>query len=211
MNHSAENGHLSVLEYLHSKPRAPWTEPRMAWNDDASGCSIKGAWKAAENGHLHIVEWLHTHYHYGGDQFILAINFAAQNGHLNTVEWLHANCQNWNENNADGSLFSSELLHSKWPYMFGVGLDNRDITVDVVAKNGHLDILEWIHDHYPSAECSLMKPWRTATYMLLSGCIKIDQRVTLPKHLCLLPLVVVWLLWNGCTVPASARVPSNPH
>ena len=93
------NGHLAVVEFLHSIG-APYTTHAMDL--------------AAINGHLAVVEFLHS---VGGTCTDIAMDLAAMNGHLAVVKFLHSIGAAYTTSAMDlaaknGHLAVVEFLHS---------------------------------------------------------------------------------------------------
>ncbi|ETL30661.1 hypothetical protein L916_16405 [Phytophthora nicotianae] len=75
MDGAAQNGHLSVVQYLH--------------HNRAEGCTTAAMDQAAAHGYLDVVKWLHQYR--TEDCTRAAMDGAALPGHLEVVQWLHEN------------------------------------------------------------------------------------------------------------------------
>ncbi|RLN95848.1 hypothetical protein BBJ28_00020424 [Nothophytophthora sp. Chile5] len=181
MNVAAINGHLEVLQFLHSvdDPVKPRGHKRVRGNGSSkSKRDGRKPWStqtamdgAAANGHLEVVQWLHVHRSEGCTT--VAMNKAAAGGHLPVVQWLHANrsegCTTlaMDDAAANGHIEVAQWLHAN---------RSEDCTcaaMDFAASNGHLNVVQWLH-----ATCS-----EGCTVVALVGAIEGD-------HL----RVVQWLL-----------------
>lgn len=130
MDEAAGNGHLDVVEFLHSR------------HPDQQ-CSSNAMDVAAGNGHLDVVQWLHKHRPEGCTKE--AMNSAAANGHLQVVQFLHDNrtegCTKKAMNAAarNGFLHVVRFLHENRRE----GCSRK--AMDRAAENAHLHVVQFLH------------------------------------------------------------------
>ncbi|KAJ3105616.1 hypothetical protein HDU97_007823 [Phlyctochytrium planicorne] len=133
MDGAARNGHLEVVKWLHGLGSA--------------GCSVDAMDGAARHGHLDVVEWLHQNREEGCSE--RAMKLAARGGHIHVVEWLLANrSETWE------SAFGSPLHEAAKnghldivKLLVGFGYRSWFTATDDAAGNGHLEVLEFLHEH----------------------------------------------------------------
>ncbi|KAJ3412001.1 hypothetical protein HDV05_001382 [Chytridiales sp. JEL 0842] len=129
MDQASKNGHLHVVQYLHTHR--------------SEGCTTDAMDDASANGHLSIVKFLHENRSEGCTQW--ALDTAAQNGHLAVVEFLHTHRSEGcteaalDEASKNGFLDIVEFLHTH---------RSEGCTKDAMnfaAAHGHLDVVRYLH------------------------------------------------------------------
>lgn len=156
MDAAASNGHLSVLQFLHSVATSTESSPerrkrkRSKDRSRVTGgrvptCTRAAMTNAASEGHLHIVQWLHANRPEGCSPSV--INSAARNGHLKVVKWLHENVLvGCTKAAMDGAAANGHLDVVQWLH------ENRtegctSSAMDRAAAKGHLETVQWLHTH----------------------------------------------------------------
>lgn len=140
MSKAVENGHLSIAQWFHSVKREV--------------CSADAIIKAAKNGHLEVLEWLHLNNLFKCTK--AAIEGAAESGHLEVVKWLHqVQHERGSAQILRGAVNSGNLELVEWVYE-NVHLkchrnDHPYLDTTTVARRGHLDLLKWLHEHFPDS------------------------------------------------------------
>lgn len=130
MDSAASNGHLEIVQWLHT--------------NRSEGCTAAAMDGAAKNGHFDVVKWLHAMRSEGCT--VAAMNRAAANGHLQIVRWLHNNRREGCTTAAmDNAASNGHLQVIEW-------LDDHrsegctSVAIDSAAANGHLDVVQWLHE-----------------------------------------------------------------
>lgn len=160
---AAENGHISVLEWLKTQDiictdltvnaaiEKGQTET-VYWIDENFSRILsytKGMELACKHGNLEIVKWLHNK---KVEATSRAMDLAAGNGHLDIVKFLHINTKTPCTYKAvEAAAKNGDLKMIKWLYK------NRKETVSkddlyYAAYHGHLQTVKWLHYNNPYAD-----------------------------------------------------------
>ncbi|RLN96148.1 hypothetical protein BBJ28_00013346 [Nothophytophthora sp. Chile5] len=128
---AAANGHLDILQWLHSELGVELAERTMA--------------QAAENGHLNVVQWLHANNCEHDDAS--ALESAALCGHFEIVRWLHDNLHD--ECTRRAMTWAAGAGHLEIVQWLHPRLTEGCTTsaMDAAAKNNHMDVVQWLHEH----------------------------------------------------------------
>eukprot|EP01135_Chromosphaera_perkinsii_P001349 Nk52_evm76s164 gene=Nk52_evmTU76s164 len=129
MDYAAKNGHLALIQWLHSHRN--------------EGCTVNAMNWAAEMGHIDVVQWLHENRDEGCNEY--ALRNAAGNNHLRMVQWLTANRPHdkCTTSAMDWACGRGHLDVVRWLH------ENRsegcsEDAMYLAAGNGHLDVLKYI-------------------------------------------------------------------
>ncbi|RLN56592.1 hypothetical protein BBJ28_00015513 [Nothophytophthora sp. Chile5] len=144
LKNAATNGHLDVVKLLVREDLVYLEGPAF------SG--------AADNGHLAVVRWLKDK-NLGLSTANHALDLAASNGHLETATYLRKECgASFSSNTMRGAARSGHLSMVRWLYAQSTDQPKTDLfksgsckqlnttAMDEVAKNGHLHVLEYLHE-----------------------------------------------------------------
>jgi hypothetical protein len=129
MDGAAANGHLEIVQFLHSQR--------------TEGCTVAAMDGAARNGHMDVVLFLHTQRAEGCT--VAAMDGAARNGHLEMVKFLHANrsegCSTAAMDGAatGGFLEVVRFLHEQR----SEGCTTK--AMNGAARSGHLEVVKFLH------------------------------------------------------------------
>lgn len=158
MNKAAEQGHLTIVQWLHANRKVKCTTFAMniaaahgrlemvQWlhQNRLEGCTKQAMDDAAENGHLAVVKWLHCNRKEGCTED--AMDHAAGNGHLEILRFLH-------EHRREGCTAVALNLAAASGHMNVVQwlCANRKegqigTALRAAAENGHLVLAEWLYD-----------------------------------------------------------------
>ncbi|ETW04340.1 hypothetical protein, variant [Aphanomyces invadans] len=139
-------GHLAVVEFLHTHRcegcRALAMDRAAANGHLNVGCT---AWAVAAHGHLRVIQYLLQNRDEGG--MAGTIDKAASKGHLDVVKYLHAHAiESCTHRAMDGAaegghLQVVEFLH--WHRREGCSYH----AMNLAAKNGFFNIVRFLHDH----------------------------------------------------------------
>jgi len=121
--HSAENGHLEVVQYLR--------QLGVEW--DFLTCSF-----AAENGHLELLKWARAN---DCEWNSWTCHRAARNGHLELLIWARENGCPWDFRTCSSAAYNGHLELLQWCMANGCEWDFR--TSANAANSGHLKLLKW--------------------------------------------------------------------
>ncbi|GMF41367.1 unnamed protein product [Phytophthora fragariaefolia] len=127
---AAWNGHLEIVEWLHSELRVPFSPT---------------VWHAGDNGHLHVVKWLHENGYKHGRAAVM--DSAAMYGQIHVVKWLHEHrAEGCSEQAMDGAALEGHLEVIRWLH------ENRsegctNAAMNAAASRGHLEVVKWLHTH----------------------------------------------------------------
>ncbi|KAF0691184.1 Aste57867_17532 [Aphanomyces stellatus] len=126
MDPTAANGHLDVLQYLHTHGATCTTEAMdlaaengrwevVQWlhQHRTEGCTIRTLQAAANQGNLDLLRCLYSHYSH--IQALLNMVIVAANGHAEVLQFLHDH----------GATCTTDAM-------------------DLAAGNGHLDVFRWL-------------------------------------------------------------------
>lgn len=225
MDAAAFNGHLHVLEYLHSLQASIAANNRKRKRDDdaveksAPKCSENAVLDAAEHGHLDVVRWLWLNV--PDVKSAKVLDAAARGGRLDVVKWLH-------EHGSEGCTTAAmddaarlghfEVL--KWLHANRSEGCTTD-AMNAAAGGGHFEIVRWLH-YNTQAGCTT----RAMNTAAMGGHLDIvkwlhanrsEGCTTAAMNLaaCWGKLnVVVWLHYNrseGCTFEALDEAADNDH
>ncbi|KAE9103952.1 hypothetical protein PF007_g14221 [Phytophthora fragariae] len=127
---AAWNGHLEIVEWLHSELRVPFSPT---------------VWHAADNGHLDVVKWLHENGYKHGRAAVM--DSAAMHGRLDVVKWLHEHrAEGCSEQAMDGAALEGHLEVVQWLHEHrSEGCTNA--AMNAAASRGHLEVVKWLHTH----------------------------------------------------------------
>ncbi|KAJ8525104.1 hypothetical protein ON010_g16012 [Phytophthora cinnamomi] len=127
---AAWNGHLEIVEWLHSELRVPFSPT---------------VWHAADNGHLDVVKWLHENGYKHGRAAVM--DSAAMYGRLDVVKWLHEHrAEGCSEQAMDGAALEGHLEVVQWLHETrSEGCTNA--AMNAAASRGHLKVVKWLHAH----------------------------------------------------------------
>ena len=161
MDLAAENGHLNILSWLHEN------RPEVV-------CTFNAMDKAAEKGYLHILMWLYDNTDAIHSKNIL--EKAAFNGQLMVVKWLEENISSYFREETlnlvaqkgyldilkwfydrdlrctvEGFFQAAKFNHVnviEWIYNnSSIVISSENFSADLVASNGSLDSLIWLHEN----------------------------------------------------------------
>ncbi|GMF34007.1 unnamed protein product [Phytophthora lilii] len=131
MDGAAANGHLEIVQYLHTQR--------------TEGCTVAAMDGAARNGHMQVVEFLHTQRTEGCTA--AAMDGAARSGHLAMVQFLHTNrtegCTTAAMDGAAAGGFIDvvQFLHEH-------RLEGCTVkAMNGAARSGHLEVVKFLHTH----------------------------------------------------------------
>ncbi|KAF0696198.1 Aste57867_13030 [Aphanomyces stellatus] len=128
MDVAAANGHLGVLQWLHT--HRPF------------GCTTDAMDHAAKHGHLAILQWLDLHRSEGCTMQALAM--AAHEGHFETVQWLCANRrESMNPVVVVAAAGNGHLAILQYLVEGKCIPCGNEALVDA-AKNGHLNVVKYL-------------------------------------------------------------------
>ncbi|RLN65315.1 hypothetical protein BBJ28_00018134 [Nothophytophthora sp. Chile5] len=157
MDVAAENGHMEVLQFLHSiDDGAMENRVRKQHHGDRETvvkweplCSREAIDRAASNGHLDVVKWLDQNRSEAYSH--RALPLAVCGGHTEVVKWLL-------ERSSDGPLDGHPDLAMNFAAMYGhlstvkllhargaKGCTTE--AMDGAAEIGHLEMVQWLHEH----------------------------------------------------------------
>ncbi|KUF89862.1 hypothetical protein AM587_10005822 [Phytophthora nicotianae] len=140
MDRAANNGHLHILELLHSVA----VEMQKEGKNGAPTCTNWALESAAIMGHLEVVKWLQTHY---TDLCFSSstTSMVARNGNLKILQWLHRRDDvEWSTDVMDSAAENGHLAVVKWLHV------NRSegcttSAMNFAAANGHRKVVQWLH------------------------------------------------------------------
>ncbi|KAF0685212.1 Aste57867_22855 [Aphanomyces stellatus] len=148
MDSAAANGHLEIVEFLHSHR--------------TEGCTTDAMESAAANGHLEIVEFLHTHRTEGCTAS--AITKAAAAGHVAVVTYLVLHRHEGDISEAlKQAVAHGQVNVVKFLLPFATTLDCHP-SLDDAAANGHLGMVEYLHSLGAAVHCSKSAATMAAAY-----------------------------------------------
>ncbi|POM72896.1 Hypothetical protein PHPALM_10322 [Phytophthora palmivora] len=140
MDRAASNGHLHVLEFLHSLAM----EMQHQGKSGGPTCSNWALMSASSNGHFDVVKWLCNTY----PQMTFpstTTGMVARNGNLEMLQWLHhQESIEWSTDAMDSAAENGHMAVVKWLHQ------NRmegctTSAMNYAARNGHLNIVRWLH------------------------------------------------------------------
>ncbi|KAE8990672.1 hypothetical protein PR001_g20542 [Phytophthora rubi] len=152
MYDAASNGHLAVIQYLHTVALALAGKKRKRGEESRHPRYIEMdsvVTEAARNGHLDVVEWvcLNTTVESTEDAMVCA----ASGGHLPVMQWLHANrSEECGTVVMDEAAGCGNLSVLKWA--FTNRSDDEECStyaLDCAARSGHLHVLRWLVNNPP--------------------------------------------------------------
>ncbi|GLE04940.1 hypothetical protein PINS_up013921 [Pythium insidiosum] len=145
MDGAAGHGHLAILQFLH--------EHRT------EGCTTLAMDEAAKNGHLHVLQFLKQHRTEG--HTARAIDGATRNNHVAVVHFLiqhgglQSTCKALSSAAKTGNapLFAHLLALARQQNGFGVDVYEiiDELTLMSIISEGHLDVIQLIHQLTPDA------------------------------------------------------------
>lgn len=133
-NHGAMHGRIEVLNWLNERGIHP---------------DQKGANWAALNGQLEALEWMEERRYACPDQ--AGANMAARSGHLEVLKWMERRGRPPGLAGANGAAENGHLCVLKWMDRRGYPHPNKHIII-IAAKNGHSDVVNWIHNNVQTYE-----------------------------------------------------------
>ncbi|KAF0682503.1 Aste57867_25377 [Aphanomyces stellatus] len=147
MDAAAGQGHLDLLLWLHAHRN--------------EGCTTRGFTFAVHGGHLEVVQFLHIQYPDTIDRAELSsfVATAAAKGHWPVVQYLlqHKLCD-FSRGILDGIASSGQVHAAQWlvDNQETVGFKTTCTTEAMThaASNGHLAMLQWLHQHHPAVGCT---------------------------------------------------------
>ncbi|RLN86518.1 hypothetical protein BBJ28_00011902 [Nothophytophthora sp. Chile5] len=166
MDVAAENGHLEVLQFLHSiDDGAMENRVRKRQHGDRETvfkweplCSREAIDRAASNGHLGVIKWLDQNRSEGYSH--KALPLAVCGGHTEVVKWLLE--RNSDDGPVDAAHYSTLDGHPNLAMNFAAMYGHLSIVkllhvrgaegctteaMDGAAQNGHLEVVQWLHEH----------------------------------------------------------------
>ncbi|GAB9464698.1 hypothetical protein Gpo141_00002125 [Globisporangium polare] len=143
MDAAASTNQLHVLQWLHSQP-------------NNGGCTSKAFVSAVVNGHLDAVKWLQYHYPNTIKNPHHDILEAIRNGHTDVAMHLYEQPQFSLSLGAaiERAAEVGDLEFIKW--RVSIIPKNRSTAplnsrmLDCAAGGGHLEVLQWLHAHFPN-------------------------------------------------------------
>ncbi|EGG18585.1 hypothetical protein DFA_04079 [Cavenderia fasciculata] len=157
---AASNGHLDVIKFLHENRiegasefalnQSPNLEiAQFLHYNRSEGCTTLAMDNAVINESMDVLEFLHTHRTEGCS--MRAYHYAAMHGRLDVLKFLHLNRTEGSSSRAmdlaiqnDQSLEVISFIESA----FKKGCTHASVTNAI--NNNRLDILEFLHQHFPS-------------------------------------------------------------
>ncbi|KAG1705953.1 hypothetical protein DVH05_002515 [Phytophthora capsici] len=147
----AEN-HMHVVQYLDSVV--------------GNRCTRRGLERAATNGHLEVVRWLNESRYYEIRTF-QSLENAIAGGHLSIVQYVMETVEvaytSWTQAALMAAVIYGQTRILQWLHDRAeaeAAVFNRRFRFEIytnklyaVAKNGHLDVLKWLHDHKYTVHC----------------------------------------------------------
>ena len=130
-NWAAENGHLSMLQYLRS------LEPHCRWEEETCAC-------AAQNGHLELLQWARAHSEPCPWNKMTCAN-AALKGHLEVLQWARSQpkpCP-WDVWTCAYAAQNGHLDVLQWVRSQPEPCPWNEMTCANAAENGHVEVLQW--------------------------------------------------------------------
>ena len=138
---SAENGHLSILEYLWKFRTDKNTFNYWSLMPGASACmSINN--EIASNGHLNILKFLQQK---GVKYISCTANAAAGNGHLNIVQYLRDNNVHCDFYGADSAAIQGHLHILQDLYKYGIQCTSTSL--NIVKRKNNQEIVQFLEEH----------------------------------------------------------------
>ncbi|KAF0684400.1 Aste57867_23635 [Aphanomyces stellatus] len=130
LNKASQNGHLAMVQHLHTELHATCTTAAMD--------------SAARNGHLDIVRYLHAYRQEGCTN--LAMHLAAIHGHVAVVEFLHTRRQEGCLGPMTMDMAAGEGHMDVVLFLHTHRTEGCTSTaLDTAAANGHLDVVRFLH------------------------------------------------------------------
>lgn len=183
MDYAALNGHLETIKWLSANTMFAPSKHAIMW--------------ASEYNHLDVVMWLYKNYKWPRAEIAEAMEVAATYGNLEILKWLYTESLNPGKmrqflSNIPGISTMLSALSALSALPSNPHLLNTN-SMDWAAKNGHLDIVKWLHEN--STE----------------GCTKRAMDMAAEEgHL----HIVKWLHKNrteGCTTAAMDAAATHGH
>ncbi|CEG44777.1 Myosin light chain kinase-related [Plasmopara halstedii] len=129
-------------------------------------CTRRGLESAALNGHLDVVKWLHDTHYYEIRTFKTLEN-AIIGGHLNIVQYVMQTVvvayTSWTQAALTAAVTFGQRHILEWLHhraLMVATVHNRCFRFEIytnqlyaVAKNGHLKVLQWLHEHKYPVHC----------------------------------------------------------
>ncbi|KAL3665748.1 hypothetical protein V7S43_009179 [Phytophthora oleae] len=143
MTAAASNGHLEVIQYLHTIALTLAGKKRKRGGSSMDDVVSE----AAINGHLDVVRWVCTHTTVNSTEH--AMTGAARNGHFPVVKWLHENIphEDFRTVVLDKAAFCGDMPLWKWLHTNRPNERWSTIAIYSAARRGHLHVLRWLLDH----------------------------------------------------------------
>lgn len=123
---------------------------------------------AGAGGHVDVLEWLYEHHQEEARCELNGYVEAARSGHVAVFEWLyvHYDKRFWTES-MDAAAIAGHMeivmfLHTK--------RDENDFVGDRVAMSNHLDVIQFLYEHYPH-----MDSFATVQMAAVIGSLEITQ------------------------------------
>ncbi|KAF0690031.1 Aste57867_18540 [Aphanomyces stellatus] len=150
MNGAACNGHVEMVRWLHE--------------NEYEGCTDIAISGAAEYGQLDIVDYLRAEYPDAVNlkKLTRAAAWGAESGKWAALPYLleHKLCTRVPVTTLTTAAGQGRVDMAQWllanQTTFGFQIDCTTDTLDKAASNGHLAMLEWLHQNYPAVKCTTL-------------------------------------------------------
>ncbi|ETL95245.1 hypothetical protein L917_06924 [Phytophthora nicotianae] len=179
--HAAANGRLDLVQW-YCEMKGPYAfgwnvmDAAVAHNhmdivqyvDNVLGnrCTRRGLERAALNGHLNVVKWLNNSRYYEIRTF-QSLENAIAGGHLEIVQYVMHTVEvaytSWTQAALTAAVTYGQRRILQWLHdraSAEAALYNRRFRFEIdtnqlyrVAKEGHLDVLQWLHEHKYPVHC----------------------------------------------------------
>ncbi|KAL3665738.1 hypothetical protein V7S43_009171 [Phytophthora oleae] len=147
---AASNGHLEIVQYLHTIALTLAGKKRKRDESSCYPCKLEMdnvVTEAARSGHLGAVQWVCTHTTVNSTKEAMAS--AAGSGHFPAVKWLHENLPHEDFRTAvtDAAAGCGDLSLLKWLHTNRPNERWSTIAIYSAARGGHLHVLRWLFGH----------------------------------------------------------------
>ncbi|GMF12523.1 unnamed protein product [Phytophthora lilii] len=142
MDRAASNGHLNVLEFLHS------IEMSMQSRGESGGptCSEWALTSACAMDHFEVAKWIYSKY----PCFRFppsTTSMVARNGNLEILQWLHHQPNiEWSTDTMDSAAENGHLAVVRWLHKNRTEGCTTN-AMNYAARDGHFAVVKWLHIH----------------------------------------------------------------